>query len=478
MESDNVERAVSMKIKIVNFGPIKEFEFDFSKKLIATYGDNNIGKSYAMQVVYLLFKRFFQLSKEMGIYSYHAEIHTSINNRVLEVSENLWDLIRGKNDEKECVYQLTDLVFDYLSLGMIPELLNSYSNTFANFDNILKKNPHIYICLPNCTMDFRLNDEKICGTIPDLTINIKEKNADIETTNYGSMELNLEKTYSMEDIKLEVVNKLGYVYANILFNIVYRVGQIFFLPASRSGIYNGMSAFGAIVAELAKNRSNITRKIEFPGITEPISDYFIELSNISNNKTNNILHDRKIKQCYDAIECNILNGEVIFDKETNELKYTPKEEKNVQYSMSEVSSMVSEVSPIVAFLKYIIANREGMSPENKAILFIEEPEAHLHPNNQVKLMEIFTELTNAGITLVMSSHSNYVFNKLNNLVLSGKLDYHIYQPIYLEKGAEGSISKPMHIDECGADDDNFIDVSEALYNEREQIIQEHNEDTE
>ena len=104
--------------------------------------------------------------------------------------------------------------------------------------------------------------------------------------------------------------------------------------------------------------------------------------------------------------------------------------------------------------------------------------AHLHPNNQVKLMEIFTELTNAGITLVMSSHSNYVFNKLNNLVLSGKLDYHIYQPIYLEKGAEGSISKPMHIDECGADDDNFIDVSEALYNEREQIIQEHNEDTE
>ena len=47
-----------MKIKIVNFGPIKEFEFDLSKKLIVTYGDNNIGKSYAMQVVYLLLKAF------------------------------------------------------------------------------------------------------------------------------------------------------------------------------------------------------------------------------------------------------------------------------------------------------------------------------------------------------------------------------------------------------------------------------------
>ena len=50
-----------MRIKITNFGPIKEFEFDFSKKLIATYGDNNIGKSYAMQVVYLLLKAFMNV---------------------------------------------------------------------------------------------------------------------------------------------------------------------------------------------------------------------------------------------------------------------------------------------------------------------------------------------------------------------------------------------------------------------------------
>ena len=140
--------------------------------------------------------------------------------------------------------------------------------------------------------------------------------------------------------------------------------------------------------------------------------------------------------------------------------------------------MVSEVSPIVAFLKYIIVKKQSLSSEGRGILFIEEPEAHLHPNNQVKLMEILTELTNAGITLVMSSHSNYVFNKLNNLVLSGKLDYNIYEPILLEKGEDGSVSKLMHIDECGADDENFIDVSEALYNEREQIIQEHNEGVE
>ena len=41
-----------MKIKIERFGPIREFTYDLDKDLIITYGNNNIGKSYAMQIVY------------------------------------------------------------------------------------------------------------------------------------------------------------------------------------------------------------------------------------------------------------------------------------------------------------------------------------------------------------------------------------------------------------------------------------------
>lgn len=47
-----------MKFIIQNFGPIKRFEYDLNKDMIVTYGNNNIGKSYAMQVVYLLLKVF------------------------------------------------------------------------------------------------------------------------------------------------------------------------------------------------------------------------------------------------------------------------------------------------------------------------------------------------------------------------------------------------------------------------------------
>ena len=55
---------------ITDFGPIRNFEFDINKSLIVTYGENNIGKSYAMQIVYLLFKTLIDYDiKASNIYN-------------------------------------------------------------------------------------------------------------------------------------------------------------------------------------------------------------------------------------------------------------------------------------------------------------------------------------------------------------------------------------------------------------------------
>ncbi|MFR2236212.1 MAG: AAA family ATPase [Lachnospiraceae bacterium] len=462
-----------MKIKIVNFGPIKEFEFDLSKKLIVTYGDNNIGKSYAMQVVYLLFKKIIDVStsgRTINLFSYIKGTRLDKDKELGYLAE----LFENKADENRLFKEIESVVFRNITNDVMYDFEDSCYNTFGNFDEILKKNPHVYVSTDEFCMDFDLKEEKINGSITGLKILISY---DGSIWGDNKLEFDIDMSSTGGNIRQQIDAKLAQVQTHIIFTILNQVGQVYFMPASRTGIYSGMSAFGSIVAELSKRRSNITSRIELPGISEPISDYFISLSSISNNDKFDKDIDSVIRACCDKIEGSILLGQVTFDSRKNSLMYAPNN-MDVQFTMAEVSSMVSEVSPIVAFLKYIIVKNQSLSSESRGILFIEEPEAHLHPSNQIKLMEILTELTNAGITLVMSSHSNYVFNKLNNLVLSGKLDYHIYQPIYLEKGAEGSISKPMHIDECGADDENFIDVSEALYNEREQIIQEHNEGTE
>ena len=144
------------------------------------------------------------------------------------------------------------------------------------------------------------------------------------------------------------------------------------------------------------------------------------------------------------------------------------------FEMNDVSSMVSEISPIVAYLKYIVrtGNKSKLTTNASTIIFIEEPEAHLHPINQIKLMKSFTKLVKSNIKLVIASHSNYIFNELNNRVLAGELNQNMYSPILMKLENEKSNTYYMDMDEFGVNDNNFADASELLCEERENLIVE------
>ena len=75
-----------MKIEIVNFGPINRCEYDLSKSLIVTYGENNIGKSYAMQVIYLLLKKIMMCA---DYYYYMEKFYPDIKEQREEIADIL-----------------------------------------------------------------------------------------------------------------------------------------------------------------------------------------------------------------------------------------------------------------------------------------------------------------------------------------------------------------------------------------------------
>lgn len=72
--------------------------------------------------------------------------------------------------------------------------------------------------------------------------------------------------------------------------------------------------------------------------------------------------------------------------------------------------------------------------------------------------------------LVMASHSNYIFNELNNRVLAGELGKSTYSPILMKCENEESNTYYMDMDEFGVSDSNFADASEILCDEREELI--------
>jgi predicted ATPase len=149
--------------------------------------------------------------------------------------------------------------------------------------------------------------------------------------------------------------------------------------------------------------------------------------------------------------------------------------------------MVSELSPLVLYFKHILNNKYSSinnrdkfffdpfydeaygRKKNKGydILFIEEPEAHLHPEVQVKLIEIFAKLSGLNLKIFITSHSNYMFNKINNILIKNEIDKDKVMVYHLVKSIEGTeMNSEMKITDDGINDENFQDVSEKLYYER------------
>jgi predicted ATPase len=91
----------------------------------------------------------------------------------------------------------------------------------------------------------------------------------------------------------------------------------------------------------------------------------------------------------------------------------------------------------------------------------------------VKLIEVLAELSRDA-KLVISSHSNYIFNKLNNMVLDGKIDAGLYAPIMIEPEGGGGAARLLAVTELGVEDENFCDVTDKLWLEREDIIERRN----
>ena len=51
---------------------------------------------------------------------------------------------------------------------------------------------------------------------------------------------------------------------------------------------------------------------------------------------------------------------------------------------------------------------------------IDEPELNLHPDNQRQVARILAQLVNAGLKVIVSTHSDYFVRELNNLIMLKK----------------------------------------------------------
>ena len=179
-----------------------------------------------------------------------------------------------------------------------------------------------------------------------------------------------------------------------------------YVPASRSGILLGHKTLVAMI--VGQSSRAWIEPMEIPRLPGVITDLIQELllfrpnmgRNTSSREVVEFLEQEVAKGTVD-VEMRLEYPEIFYENDTG------------KFLLHEVSSMISEVAPIVLYLKYLVRRNQ--------LFIIEEPESHIDSENQRKLARAIVMLVNSGVKVLLTTHSDFFVNQLNNLLLLSRV---------------------------------------------------------
>ena len=262
-------------------------------------------------------------------------------------------------------------------------------------------------------------------------------------------------------------------------NLVSRTGDrvrpsgIHYLPAARSGI---MQSHRVIASSLVirSTRAGLERFPALPAFSGVMADFMQQLIMYRNERDIHPTLDQIAKE----LEKDTLAGLVGLGPSPGgypEFIYRPHGTED-DVSMTRASSMVSELAPLVLFLRGVIGRGDT--------LIIEEPEAHLHPAAQTSMAITLGRLVRAGVRVLITTHSDWLLKQIGNLMREGEINEQtgkavredhlpsVLHPsevgtwLFRQSATDsGSTIQEIPFDRSeGVEPEEYYDVAEELYN--------------
>ncbi len=122
-------------------------------------------------------------------------------------------------------------------------------------------------------------------------------------------------------------------------------------------------------------------------------------------------------------------------------------------NIADVGFGVSQVLPVIVAL---IAAKPGQ------LVYIEQPELHLHPNAQVALAQILADAAKRGVRVVAETHSSLLLLGIQTLVAEGKLSPELVKLHWFSRNKDGITEvDSVDLDEAGTYGEWSIDFDQV-----------------
>ena len=470
-------------IGLKNIGPIESGDITI-KPCTIIIGSNRSGKSYIAKIIYAMYSLQNDLYYSTGPFQYFQNNYLKDE---LPIPQELFKLISEWDIKSDLILpdsilsEISDSLFSNITEKLFTNALIDVFNTQLNELISKQRNEGEFL--------FKIRGEALSTTLdkeglhlhikPDILKLIQykityQKNDDKIDISYHNF--HFVHPYSLirdNDGLLKIARDMTYcIAAGILQDYYfYNSFEGVYFPAGRASLME-MKSFVAMQL-LSSSRASAKPS---PKMSSVFSDFFALLEKVL--ATKDISNDQ-----YDELIGHLIGGRFEINKlSDNEFEYQYYSEKNpIPFHL--LSSGVQELAPILLYIKY------RMQPGD--LIIIEEPEAHLHPANQLLMAQLITKMIREKVTVVLTTHSDYLVEQLANYLKTGLLspddrkglvsdsDLYIHDDeigVYvMEKSEKDDLyhARELPIDPLiGIPSEEFVRVSEILYNETIQIEQE------
>ena len=435
-----MERGKRMEvyINVKNFGKIKEARINISNFTVFV-GNNNSGKTQLMQLIYAVVKVLSRVAPDITL---------------PEIGD-----IEGFRIEKREIEELSMWVNQYL-MSQKDRIVEDTFNVVIPIEEIsvdfveyadFKRDMYF---LRGRTLEYltekgMITSEQLTRVVQreDQAVPMMILSSEITKTTEKSRMI----TWFSKEIPSEIIKRigLGYILSDAMGFGNFTLPNMVFLPASRTGLLLLYKYYFVNRDKAVEQADDVSRNVQ--GMTEPVSDFLSFLMTYSYSGRVAKKNEKLIR----FISDHLIDGRI---KETGETTiYTPRStEKEIPLFVA--SSMVNEIAPI---LKALTNSKET------GFIFYDEVETSLHPLKQIEMAKLLNRLNNSGIRLIISTHSDTMATRLNNLMLlsHGGLDFEKVQRFLKKQGIivekdDLLVSNRMHVYQ-------FVNVSD-----KESIVQE------
>lgn len=374
-------------VHVKNFGKIEEADVEIGP-LTLFVGDNNSGKSYMMTLIYgLLNIRFYFENYVFDEESVVFRTCCDILERMIPDGEGICEYTLNREE----IIQFQQLINQVLAANKQKLLLSLFNREMT---------------LDELRVGF--DDKMEVAFETEFSLD-EENNEEIILINQKISPHYLTPGYRVgrEKIKKGALGYrflLSYIMQSMLHNELGnpQTKKRIYLPTTRTGfLLTYKTLIGSAVQEkftLEETGKNL--------LTKPNSDFLKELGSMDTSEERN-----RFQELVDFIEKHLITGHIsVSDTPAHDLAYTPEGSKQ-KLPLYITSGVVTEMTPLLLFLKYV----------NIGTLLFEEPEISLHPQLQWQVARVLIRLTNMGLPVFVTTHSDIILQHINNMIKANEM---------------------------------------------------------